>query len=152
MLFSSYEEITKYLENEQNYSLVSSELPLIYNLNMIENISLIKEVHEHMPIVDAQKLALEYLKRVNLEYIAQKRVNECTVIEIFYVMFIRALMSSERRVMIEVTHSVVDSLSNIEKLLESIALLNRDKDVSILDLQERKNYYKDGRCNIIESS
>jgi len=144
--------MAKYLKIEENYALVSSELPLIYNLNMLENISLIKEVHEHMPIADAQELAMEFLKRVSLENIAYKRVNECSIIEIFYVMYIRALMSSERRIFIEVTHGVVDSLSNIHKLLESIEMLNREKEVMILDLQEREIYYKDGRCNIIRLS
>ena len=142
----------KYLKVEDNYSLVSSELPLIYNLNMLENISLIKEVHEHMPVVDAQQLAMEFLKRVALENIALKRVNECSIIEIFYVMFIRALMSSEKRVLIEVTHGVVDSLTNIHALLESINILNTEKEVVILDLQEREIYYRGSRCNIIKSS
>ena len=119
---------------------------------MLENISLIKEVHEHMPIEKSQELAMEFLNRVNLSNISLNRIHECSTLEIFYVMFIRALMSSEKRVIIEVTSSVVESLVHMQNVLNGIELLNIGKEIVILDLKERETYYKESRCNIIKLS
>ena len=98
-MFSTHDDIHLFLQKEQGYSLVSSDLPLIYNLNIVENISLIKEVHEFMPREEAQNQASDLLSKIDLKHIALYRANECSVIEIFYVMFMRALMTSDKNIL-----------------------------------------------------
>ena len=139
-----------FLKEEEGYSLVSSDLPLIYNLDIIENISLIKEVHEFMPRLQAQEIAISLLSKVGLNHIKSYRQNQCSTVEIFYVMFLRALMSREKNIFIEVKHSVLETLKDINNVFESINLLKADKNIFILDLLENEDYYKGTLCNIIK--
>lgn len=139
-----------FLDIEEHYSLVSSDLPLIYNLNMIENISLIKEVHEFMPRVKAQKIGSDLLSTVGLSEIELYRVNQCSIDEIFYIMFMRALMSNETDIFIEVKHSIVESFNDIESIMKNMNLLKGNKNVFILDLLENEADYKGSICNIIK--
>jgi len=139
-----------FLKTEDEYSLVSSDLPLIYNLNILENISLIKEVHEFMPSVEAQSVASKLLAEVNLTQIELYRENQCSVIEIFYVMFIRALMCREKNIFIEVKHTLVENIKDSESLFKNINLLKKDKNIFILDLVANEDYYKGSLCNIIK--
>ena len=139
-----------FLKEEEGYSLISSDLPLIYNLDIIENISLIKEVREFTPRLEAQKIASDLLSKAGLKHIESYRENQCSIVEIFYVMFIRALMTRDENIFIEVQHSVLESLKDINSVFKSINLLKGDKNVFILDLLENEDYYKGTLCNIIK--
>ena len=140
----------KFLKVQEDYSLISSDLPLIYNLDIIENISLIKEVHEFTPRLKAQKIASDLLSKAGLQHIEFYRANQCSIVEIFYVMFIRALMTRDKNIFIEVKHSVLESLKDIKSVFESINLLKGNKNIFILDLLENEDYYKGTLCNIIK--
>ncbi len=59
-------EIYEYIDTREEYSLISRDTPLISNLNMIENIALIKEVHERLSIEKAENIAKEYLEKIGI--------------------------------------------------------------------------------------
>jgi len=149
-LFSTLEELEEFIESEENYSLVADDLPLIYNLNIVENIAIIKEVHEDMKALKAESLAMDALSLLSLEYIGLKRLNECTIMDIFYVMVIRASMSDDEKIFIKMPSSLLGNLKKIHLALEKLSLLQLDKDIYILDTQDNKNFYKGSLCNIIE--
>lgn len=123
---------------------------MIYNLTIVENIALIKEVHERMEIGEAQRVAMGYLRDISLEHIADKRVNECTLLEILIAMIIRAMMTREASILIEVSHTIVDSVHEIEALFTIIKSLQIQKSVQFLDLIDNQTYYEGYRCNIIK--
>ncbi len=125
-------------------------MPLIYNLNIVENIALIKEVHEYMPISKAQALANDYLSKINLAHIAQHRVEKCSALEIFYVIFIRAIMTEDKNIIIKNPYLMIKSYHKFHEVLEAINTLDAKKHILILDLQNNEIHYKGSQCNMIK--
>ncbi len=139
------------LQKQEEYSLISSETPLISNLNIHENISLIKEVNELLSRKKSEKIADEYLEKINLAHIGLLRLSQCSSIEIFYTMFIRALMTKERKIIIVTPLSLIKNLRDIKELVQNINILNiHKKDILILDTITNENQYKGCRCHIIK--
>ena len=117
---------------------------------MIENIALIKEVHEHMPTSLAQKEALDYLSKINLQNIGKNRLTQCKSLEIFYISFIRALMTKEMNVIIVTPFHLIDNLREINTILASIEKLEVQKNILIFDTFSNETHYKGCSCNIIK--
>lgn len=117
---------------------------------MIENIALIKEVHNSLSTPKAQENAQTYLEKINLEQIATYRLTACSVDEIFYVQFIRALMTQEKNIIIVTPFSLIENLRNINDIIENIKLLNQDKNILILDTLNNEIHYKGYSCNIVK--
>lgn len=118
---------------------------------MYENIALIKEFHEHLPTKEAQLQANEYLKKIQLENIGLKRVTQCTEVEIFYVMFIRALMTKEMSLIIASPFSITNSLVDVKTVMDNISTLNSEKkNILILDVKSNEPHYKGSLCNMIK--
>ena len=117
---------------------------------MKENIALIQEVHHKKPRLKAEKEAIDMLRKIHLGDIADKRSNQCTNLEKFYVMLIRALMCDKECIMIKTPFILVDTLLDIEKIISNIEILNKDKGIIILDTINNQNNYKGCQCNIIK--
>lgn len=143
-------EIGEYINTLENYSLISKDTPLISNLNMLENIALIKEVHELLSIEKAENTANEYLAKIGLSQIGLKRLNQCTSVEIFYVMFIRALMSKEMNVIIATPFYLISNLRDIQPILDNIEILNENKNIFIFDNITNKSHYEGSSCPIVK--
>ena len=149
-LFTSKEEIPEYVQTQEDYSLISGDLPLIYNLNILENIAIIKEVHENMSVLEAEQLAEATLQSVGLKSLGVKRAEQCLTNEIFCVMLIRAMMCKENTIIIEYPELLLESLKDIGKMIDIIALLRSAKTIVFLDIKNNENYYKGSICNIIK--
>jgi len=143
-------EIYEYIDTREEYSLISRDTPLISNLNMIENIALIKEVHERLSIEKAENIAKEYLEKIGISDIGLNRLNECNSLEIFYVMFIRALMSKEMNVIIVTPFSLISNLRDIQPIIDSIEILNEGKNILIFDNITNKSHYEGSSCPIVK--
>ncbi|WP_373004709.1 hypothetical protein [Sulfurimonas sp.] len=117
---------------------------------MLENIALIKEVHEHMPTELAQKEAKESLKKIDLENIAFNRLNQCNSYEVFCVCLIRALMTKESDVIIVSPFHLIDNLRDIKTIVSAIDKLKVMKNILILDTISNETHYKDSSCNIVK--
>jgi len=117
---------------------------------MLENIALIKEVHEHLPTKDAQAKAKEFLKKIDLENISLYRLNQCNSFEIFCVALIRSLMTKEMNVIIVSPFYLVDSLRDFNTILKIIEKLETKKNILILDTISNETHYKESSCNIIK--
>jgi len=128
---------------------VSSETPLISNLDICENISLIREVHHHLPIDRSRIEAMEMLQAIGLEGLCDKRAVECSPLEIFFVMVIRAMMSDFTHIYILTPFSMVKKLGNLADVLKTIALIGTTKEIVILDISKNIHHYKECECNII---
>jgi len=119
---------------------------------MVENIALILEVHQHMSIKKAQQIAQQYLDMIHLGHIGSYRKVQCTPLEIFYVMFIRALVTNEPTIIIETPYVLLESLREIKTISIHLEKLNQSKKkIIILDTQNNMLHYKDCLCNMIKS-
>lgn len=72
--------------------MVSHEIPLISNLNIFENVALIKQYHQKASRKETQNIVLQYLKKLNLEHIAYVRNPNLSEEERFCGMLLRAAM------------------------------------------------------------
>lgn len=117
---------------------------------MLENIALIKEVHEHMPTKKAQEEAKEQLKKIELESIGLYRLNQCDTYEVFCVSLIRALMTKEMNVIIVSPFHLIDNLRDIETVVATIQKLEVKKNILILDTVSNEIHYKGSSCNIVK--
>ena len=108
-------------------------------------------MHELLSIDKAQKIADEYLNIIDLSSIGLKRESQCSSIEIFYTMIIRALMSSKKSIVIRSPLSLIKNLRELEIIFKNIDLLNsEDKDIIILDTIANEAHYKGELCLMIK--
>ena len=117
---------------------------------MLENIALIKEVHEFLPTPIAQKEASEYLNKIDLQDIGLNRLTQCSSLEIFSVSLIRALMTKEMDVIIVAPFHLVNNLRDINTILTTIEKLGNKKNILILDTISNETHYKGCLCNIVK--
>ncbi len=130
---------------------VSPHTPLLSNLNIIENIALIEEVHERYEREKSHANALEKLKKLNLQDLQTKRPSQCSDLELFSLSLIRASMM--RYVTITVITPLVQyqSENSLEHLFKVLNILDVKERTIVLDLSLYENDYKDKgiTCNII---
>lgn len=117
---------------------------------MLENIALIKEVHAFMSISKAEALAAGLLEAIDLDYIGPNRVTSCSNTEIFYVMFMRALMSDAKNIIIVTPYSILYNLRDIKEILNKINIIKNEKNVLILDTLNQEINYKGSECTIVK--
>ena len=99
-------------EHSGHLGLVSLNAPLISNLSVLNNITLIKEFHHHMSRRRADALVLSCLERMNLAHIAPKRNPALTNAERFCAMVLRATMVEENAVLIDRPFKIIPELQD----------------------------------------
>ncbi|MDO8784873.1 MAG: hypothetical protein Q7J12_01515 [Syntrophales bacterium] len=107
-------------ENKPRMGLVSLEAPLISNLNVCGNIAMIKEYHQNLPRREAEKLALQYLRRYGMENTAYKRSPALTNRERFCVMLLRAAMVEDAIVVIDRPLTIMPDIKDASFIDEAI--------------------------------
>lgn len=117
---------------------------------MLENIAIIKEVHEALPTFMAQQEAREKLNVLGIEHVASQRLTQCSSLEIFYVMFVRSLMHNKPRIIIVTPFFLIKKLADIQEVLEKITKCNTTKTLVILDNISNQSYYEGKACHIIK--
>jgi len=109
---------------------------------MLENIALIKEVQKFISTKKAQEEGFKLLDKINLAEIGLKRVGQCSSLELFYVMFIRALMTQKNYIIINMPYAIIHNLHDIKQLINNLELLNnKQKKIFILDTLNHKMRY-----------
>lgn len=129
---------------------IRDSIPLISNLNILENIAIIKEVHKNKTIKKAEDEALELLKRISLEDIADKRITQCNEFEIFCAMLIRAMMNEKKHIIIVTPFSLITALLDMKEITDIIDILDIKKDIIIVDMQNNRTNYEGDLCHIVE--
>jgi ABC-type nitrate/sulfonate/bicarbonate transport system ATPase subunit len=100
--------------------LVSSEAPLISNLDIWRNIALISQYHRNIPEQKAKTIVLQCLKRYGLEKLADKRNQGLTEEERFYVMLLRASMVPDAVIVIDRPLKIVHYLQNSSFIFDAL--------------------------------
>ena len=90
------------------------DVPLISNQEVYMNIAMIKQYHENMPKRQAQRLAVEYLERFDLGYIANKRNPALTQEERFCVMLLRAAMVKDAMILVDQPFKIISHFKDMQ--------------------------------------
>ncbi|MDD5711169.1 MAG: hypothetical protein PHY31_00240 [Smithellaceae bacterium] len=135
-------------EHKECAGIVSLDTPLISNLTVLGNISLIKQYREDVPRQDAEKLVLGCLARFNETNIAAKRNPALSDEERFIAMLLRAAMVPRSIILIDRPFKIMPELGDscfIENALDKIADLYNQ--CVIFDYQWNKDRYSE-KCQI----
>lgn len=123
-------------------ALVSFDIPLISNLDVWNNIALIKLYKEDMNVRQAKKYVLRLLLRFGLEDIAYKRSAVLSEEQKFCVMLMRAAMVKNAIIVIDrpfmILHKSKDSILIMEALMKIEDLFHQ---CQILDYAWNKSRY-----------
>lgn len=109
-------------------------------------------------------MARAYLKLIDLTTIANKRINECNRVDIFYTLFIRALMHTSGHIIIIRPMFLLKNSKDIKLILNTLMQLshyhtqenpdnmiaNRHLNILLLDSQINQQYYEESPCHIIK--
>jgi len=90
----------------------------------------------------AQTEVRELLSKIGLEKIAEKRYSDLSNTEIFYSMFIRAMLTKKSNIVIELPYLLVDELESFEKIVQNLKLLEDKKSIIVLDYKKNHFHYK----------
>lgn len=131
---------------------ISRQTPLLSNLDIIENIALIKEVHERMPRRNAHGAAQMALDTLGYGRIAHTRPAACTVDERFAAQVIRASMLQNATMVIINPFVMLDDSKPIEWIADLLLRLDVAATALILDVNINRPKYAAGgkRCSMIE--
>lgn len=97
-------------DHRSHLGLVSLEVPLISNLPVWSNISLIRQYHENMPWEEAKTLVLDLLQRFGMAATAEKRNSSLIAEERFCIMLIRAAMVRDAVVVLDRPFRIIPDL------------------------------------------
>jgi len=133
------------------HAFVSKETPLLSNLSIRENISLILQIHTNLSREASLKKSFEALEKLNLGYAAEFRYNQCNSKELFKVQLVRASMIKEAQLLIDQPFSLVREELSLDFIFEALRCLDLPiSKVLILDLSHQENYYQEQQCHIIK--
>lgn len=144
MLFDTEAELHECLNQfkaESSAYLVSKSLPLLSNLNIAENISIILEYHHNIPTKQALKVTKERLDSVGIAESSTKREPHISEHERFVSMFIRASIMGNT-VGIDRPFSILENDQNgdfIAEILEKADTMYSK--VAIFDFSYNKERY-----------
>ena len=108
---------------------------------MLENIALIREVHQHKSIQDAQKEAKNCLNKINKTDIGLKRLHQVSEVEMFYVMVARAMMSDEDKIVLINPLAILQHVEYLAIAMKNLAILNDNKNIIILENDINRFHY-----------
>ena len=129
--------------HRSHLALVSLEVPLISNLPVWSNISLIRQYHENMPLEEAKTFALELLHRFGMAEIADKRNSSLTAEERFCVMLIRAAMVRDAVVVLDRPFRLLPDLPDGLLFTDALRKVNDlIAEVHIFDYNWEKERYR----------
>jgi ABC-type lipoprotein export system ATPase subunit len=150
---SKLQEYIDELESKKDFvAHVSLKTPLLSNLNIVENIALIQEVHLRVPRIESHRRVLELFNVVNIQKIAQYSTTHCSDYEKFAARLIRASMMQYATIIIISPLQQFFSKEPIDVLVKLILDLKLEKRVEILDLTLYENDYTDRGllCHIVK--
>jgi ABC-type lipopolysaccharide export system ATPase subunit len=110
-------------QNQKRLGLVSLDTPLISNLDVWSNISLIRQYHRNQSRDEAEKEVMGYLERYDLKKIAYRRSPSLTNKERFCVMLLRAAMVSDAAIVIDRPFRIMPELEDGSFVFECIGVI-----------------------------
>jgi ABC-type proline/glycine betaine transport system ATPase subunit len=129
MLFDQQDVLERkrdaFLEERPGMGAVSLDYPLISNLNVWENIALIRQFHEMWPLDKARDDALESLRLLGMESIGSIRNPDLREEERFAAMLVRACKLPKAEILLDRPFEIVPTVhdfSFFDGMLKKLAL------------------------------
>jgi ABC-type uncharacterized transport system YnjBCD ATPase subunit len=117
--------VQKFLRvNARTAAPVCEDIPLISNQEAWLNIALIKQYHENMSTQASRKLALNLLKRLGLEGVADKRNLALGDKERFFVKLLRSAMVQDAAILINRPFNMIPQLKNIYSIVQALKAID----------------------------
>jgi ABC-type proline/glycine betaine transport system ATPase subunit len=131
------------VQNNQHLGLVSIGIPLISNLDVWNNIALIRQYHFNINEDTAQQLVFEYLHRYDLVNIAYKRNPALTDEERFCVMLLRAVMLDNAVVVIDRPFQILSDIQDARFIYAALKKVDDSyRESHIFDYQWNAHKYR----------
>lgn len=128
--------------HKNRVGIVAKDIPLLSNLSVLSNISLIRQYHRNMNKNDATLLVMKYLKRLDLERIASLRNYQLADAERFCVMLLRAVMIHDAIVVIDRPFLTMPHLSDAGFLYKTLTKIEGSfRETHIFDYQWNSQRY-----------
>lgn len=105
-------------------AIVSSEVPLISNLDAWLNVALIRQYHDNLPREEARRQVLGYLDRYGLGAIADRRAPSLKDQELFCTMLLRAAMVPHAVLVIDRPFQIMPDLQDPRYVAHSLKLID----------------------------
>ncbi len=129
-------------------AIVSEDTPLLVELSVIENISLLLKYHNNIKVKLAEKSVSELLLRCGYEYIGRKKPFDLNKKDKMIAQYLRAYISTFDTIAIIKPFSMLNRIEDINHIIELSSILD-DKKVEILDTLQH-DFYKDNQCLTIK--
>lgn len=147
-LFKTTEDAQCWIEQQQDYVLLSDQTPLLSNLLVWENIALIEQSHQRLAVNESQRNAQALLNKIEQGHLAKKRIYECSPLELFIVLLARAYFMDVAQLFIVYPETLVGNMVNFSDVRYWIERIETKKTVVILDLIYNQGYFQGQICNI----
>jgi len=135
-----YEGLIK--NSRGKYAPVSLRTPLLSNLDIVENIALIEEVHQKVSRINAHTNAINKLKKINSQHLANNRTSQCNEYEHFIAGLIRASMMQYATIIIVtplMQYSSIDPIGDMQRVIHALEIT---VPIIILDLKLYEKEYE----------
>ena len=129
-----------FIEASQTRAIISAKTPLLANLSVLENIALIKEVHGAVSIDQAEAEAVHYLSKINLQHLQGYNLRQCSSLDLFSVMLIRAMMFSTELTIVS-PFNLINNLESIDSLTQMVVDLKIKNVILIVDIERNHFHY-----------
>jgi len=148
-LFPSEEALEKELQellaHGHHLGLVSLEAPLISNLSVLENISLLRQYHQRLSRRQAEDLTREYLRIFQMEDLAGKRNPVLDENQRFCVMVLRAVMVDNPVLVLDRPFKIMPDLADARFIYDVVGKVEgRYRECLILDYLWNEGRYAGG--------
>ena len=147
-LFKTTKDVQCWIEQQQDYVLLSEQTPLLSNLLVWENIALIEQSHHRLAINQSQRNAQALLNRVEQGHLAKKRIYECGELELFIALLARAYFMDVAQLVIVYPEALVGNTVDFSDVRYWIERIETKKTVVILDLIYNQGYFQGQVCHI----
>ena len=99
---------------------MSLDAPLISNLNVRNNITLIPQYHRNMPLKQAEALTDDLLRRLGMASIAGNKTTNLSPEELFCVMLLRAVMVEDAVLVLDRPFSILTNIMEDHFIMDSL--------------------------------
>ena len=147
-LFKTTQDAQDWIEQQQDYVLLSEQTPLLSNLLIWENIALIEQSHHRLSVKESQRHVQALLDKVGQGHLAKKRIYECNELELFIALLARSYFMDVAQLVIVYPEALVGNTVNFSDVRYWIERIETKKTVVILDLIYNQGYFQGQTCHI----
>ena len=103
---------------------MSADIPLLSNLSVFQNISLIRQYHERLKAEDSHRDTTALLEKFDMCHLATKRAFELSDRDLFFVKLLRAAQRTDAAIVIDRPFAQVENMHDLGPIRKALELLD----------------------------